>query len=59
LFLYLVAVQTVNFKWYREIPKRRIMPSVAPLAKIFPLWLKHTDVITGGSSPRGSTLCRP
>jgi hypothetical protein len=35
----------------------RIMPSVAPAAKILPLWLKHTEVITGGSCPSESEVC--
>lgn len=33
-----------------------IIPSVAAAAKIFPLWLKHNEVIAGGSLPRGRTV---
>lgn len=33
-----------------------IIPSTAAAAKIFPLWLKHREVIAGGSSPRGRTV---
>ena len=36
-----------------RIPNKWIIPSVAPAAKILLLWLKHTEVIAGGSSPKG------
>lgn len=39
-----------------RIPNMCIIPSVAAAAKSFPLWLKHTEVIGGGSSPRGRTV---